>query len=164
MSRNKVIVSVLISILLAFTLPAAAAGPGSQYKDPFLAGVLSWVMPGAGQIYSQAYTRGSLFILVDLVDKTSLVLLVLYLNNNYSKPSGGSINWTQMKDFDKGLLISYIVLSAGFKVYNSLDAVFTAKRFNKLHAGDQGSIEMGIRPGPTASAQPLFDLSYKKRM
>jgi hypothetical protein len=136
MRKGKLMILALSLLALLFCTSVNAQTTNSSlkrsgsYKDPFLAGVLSWVMPGAGQIYAHSYAKGSLFILGDLVDKTALVMLILYLNNNYSHGEAGGINWKQLSDTDKGLIVGYIVLSSAYKVYNSLDAVASAKQFN----------------------------------
>ncbi len=143
---KKNIVTLLLMILVAWggysqaELSASSSNDrGSQlkpvftYKDPFLAGVLSWVMPGAGQIYAQSYTKGSVFIFANLVDKSSMVLLLLYLNNNYKNVSTG-ISWKDLDTRDKALIISYFAISTTLKLYNSIDAIYTAEKYNKTRS------------------------------
>jgi hypothetical protein len=102
-------------------------------KDPFLAGLLSWFMMGVGQMYVQEYTRGSIFIAADLLDKASLILLVTHINNKYAPDDSGLIyvNW---RDFDAGtkaLIISYIGASLGLRMYCVVDAYKSAQRYNE---------------------------------
>jgi TM2 domain-containing membrane protein YozV len=74
--------------------------PYTDYKDPFIAGLLSWFMMGIGQFYCKEYTKGSIFIAADLADKTSLILLISYINSRYSQSDQIIyINWSA---FDPG--------------------------------------------------------------
>lgn len=139
----------LVSLpLLAERLP----GFSDDYKDPFLAGILSWVMPGAGQIYAHAYTRGSFFVLGELVDKTALLSLFLYLHDRYSR-IGGQVSWLNLNDTEKGLVISYALLSVGFRIYTSLDAVRTTQRYDRLRGYDTSLL---ILPGPSLGVSLEF--------
>ncbi len=134
--------TIVISLFLLFIVVGVALTDSpavrlnTTYKDPFLAGVLSWVMPGAGQIYCQSYTKGSVFIFGDMIEKSSMVFILLYLNNKYFKTSSDLISWERLDVNDKTIIISYFVLSASFKLFNAMDAVFTAEKFNTLHMND----------------------------
>jgi len=138
-------------VLLSLAAPVAAAS--DDYKDPFLAGVLSWVMPGAGQIYAHAYTKGSLFVFGEFIDKAALFGLIFYLNDRYDK-----VNWQKLNDTGKGMIISYAVLSAGFRIFTSLDAVHTTQRFNRLMG-----FSAGLRVGPLPLEGPGFGLNIELR-
>ena len=137
--------------------------PSYSYKDPFLAGVLSWVMPGAGQIYAQSYTKGSVFIFANLVDKTSMVMLLLYLNNNYKGVATG-ITWKDLRTGDKALIISYLALSTTLKLYNSIDAIYTAERYNR----SRHNLKLGLYFDPnrveTAQSSTGFQLTWQERL
>lgn len=130
-----------------------------EYKDPFLAGFLSWVMPGCGQIYSHAYTKGSLFLFGNLVDKTALVSLVLYLNNNYNAGSTSSVRWNELKQGDQALIITYVVLNISYKLFNSIDAVFTAQNYNEYTRKLSVHWNADIVPG----SEPSGSFSYSMR-
>jgi hypothetical protein len=102
-------------------------------KDPFLAGLLSWFMMGVGQMYVQEYTKGSIFIAADLVDKASLILLITHINNRYAPSDSGLIyvNWGDFDAGTKALIISYIGLSLGLRMYCVVDAYKSAQRYNE---------------------------------
>lgn len=104
-------------------------------KDPFIAGLLSWFMMGVGQIYVQEYTKGSLFIAANFVDKASLILLISYINNKYAPGTGESIyiNWQAFTPGTKFLIISYFGVSRGLKFYNVIDAFRSAQKYNERY-------------------------------
>ena len=87
MSRTA-IVAVTVVVLIAFLSPwmgfaqqnTLQDAPVRVYpeKDPFVAGLLSWLMMGTGQMYCREYTKGSIFIAADLADKTAFVLDFLF--------------------------------------------------------------------------------------
>lgn len=120
--------------------------PYPREKDPFIAGLLSWFMMGVGQIYAQEYTKGSLFIAADLVDKASLILLISYINNKYS-PSDGEliyINWGDFSTGTKTLIISYIGVSLGLRLYCVIDAFKSAQRYNERYFPKEKREGLGI--------------------
>jgi hypothetical protein len=93
-------------------------------------------MMGVGQIYVQEYTKGSLFIAANLIDKTSLLLLISHINNRYA-PSAGetiSLNWKQFNPGTKFLIISYFGAHLGLKVYSAFDAYNSAKKYNDKYS------------------------------
>ena len=106
-----------------------------EKKDPFVAGFLSWLMMGVGQIYCKEYTRGSIFIAIDVIDKGALLAITSYVNKKYS-PKGGeiiNINWSTFDSNTKFLIISYIIAKYGIRFYNVYDAIQSAKNYNKIH-------------------------------
>ena len=106
-----------------------------ERKDPFVAGFLSWLMMGVGQIYCKEYTKGSIFIALDLLDKGTLIALTSYLNKKYS-PKGNeivNINWAAFDSNTKLLIIGYIIAKYSIRFYNVYDAIQAAKNYNKLH-------------------------------
>jgi hypothetical protein len=117
-------------------------------KDPFLAGLLSWFMMGVGQIYVQEYTKGSLFIAADLVDKASLILLISHINKKYS-PDGTELIYINWRDFSPGtkvLILSYISISLGLRMYCVVDAYKSAQRYNERYfpMGKDKGLSMNI--------------------
>lgn len=111
-----------------------------EQKDPFIAGFLSWLMMGVGQIYCKEYTRGSIFMAVDLLDKAALIAISSYINKKYS-PTGYEIinlNWQSFDSNTKSLIIGYIIVKYGIRFYNVYDAIQVAKDYNKLHSLNAG--------------------------
>ncbi len=99
-------------------------------KDPFLAGILSSVMPGVGQIYSEEYTKGSLVILGDFIGKASLITVIVSLTTKYSSSSNDSVSWERLSGGDKALLLSVAITYLGFYIWNIIDAVESANDYN----------------------------------
>jgi hypothetical protein len=142
MSRTA-IVAVTVVVLIAFLSPwmgfaqqnTLQDAPVRVYpeKDPFVAGLLSWLMMGTGQMYCREYTKGSIFIAADLADKTAFVLLVSHINSKYAPGSGEiiNINWNAFDTGTKVLTIAYFVGSLALRFYNVLDAVDSANRYNE---------------------------------
>ena len=131
-------IKILVFFLLFFIVEVQAQPKFAEYKDPFLAGLLSWIMPGTGQIYAKSYSKGSIFVLGDIIDKALFVNLMLYLNNKYKEMPGGVVSWPALSVQDRIFLLSYFSLSMGFKIYNSLDAVHVAKFYNKQNFPELG--------------------------
>ena len=107
-----------------------------KQKDPFIAGLLSWFMMGVGQIYVQEYTKGSLFIAANMIDKASLILLISHINNKYSPSSGETIyvNWKEFNSGTKFLIISYFSATLGLRFYSAFDAYNSAKKYNDRYS------------------------------
>jgi len=139
MSRT-VIYAITILVLAAFLVPCTglaqeSSPPVRAYpeKDPFIAGLLSWLMMGTGQMYCREYTKGSIFIAADLIDKAALVLLISHINSTYAPQSGEIIN-INFSAFDTGtqaLTILYLVGSLSLRAYNVIDAMNSAKKYNE---------------------------------
>jgi|YNPMSStandDraft_1061717.scaffolds.fasta_scaffold50966_2 hypothetical protein len=102
-----------------------------QEKDPFVAGLLSSVMMGLGQFYAKEYTKGSLFILLDLLDKGTLLWMVVALNEKYTNDIDKTVEWKEITDNDKALIISYIGIHYGLQIFCIIDAVYSAKKYNE---------------------------------
>ena len=121
-------------------------------KDPFIAGFLSWLMMGTGQIYCQDYTRGSIFMALDLLDRVVFVGLVSYVNKKYS-PKGDEVinlNWQSFDPSTKLIILGYIVAKYGIRFYNVYDAIQAAKRYNSIYIKKvykEGKTALRILPG-----------------
>jgi hypothetical protein len=100
-------------------------------KDPFIAGVLSWVWPGLGQFYTQDYGAGSLFLLADLVQKGLLIYGAFYYSDKYSSSGNEVVRWQDMKNRDQTIIIGYVFSVLFLKVYCVVDAVYSAERYNR---------------------------------
>jgi len=139
-----------VLFLLAHALPLSAAGRGvppektepvaeggaffldePDRKDPFIAGVLSWVWPGLGQFYTQDYAAGSLFLLADLVQKGLLVYGAFYYSDKYSSSDNEVVRWQDMRSRDQTIIIGYVFSVLFLKVYCVVDAVYSAERYNR---------------------------------
>jgi TM2 domain-containing membrane protein YozV len=104
----------------------------SPYKDPFIAGVLSWFMMGVGQIYAGEYWKGSLFIAASLTNKILLVLLLNHINSKYgSSDQIVNVNWSTFDTSTRVLIVLYIVEALGLRIFNVVDAVRSAQRYNE---------------------------------
>ncbi len=100
-------------------------------KDPFIAGVLSWVWPGLGQFYTQDYGAGSLFLLADLVQKGLLIYGAFYYSDKYSSSDNGVVRWSDMEKRDQTVIIGYVFSMLLLKVYCVVDAVYSAESYNR---------------------------------
>ncbi len=139
MSRTA-ICAITILVLAALLAPCAGLAqetnpPVRAYpeKDPFIAGILSWLMMGTGQMYCREYTKGSIFIAADLIDKAALVLLISHINSRYAPQSGEIIN-INFSAFDTGtqaLTLLYLVGSLSLRAYSVIDAMNSAKKYNE---------------------------------
>ncbi|HOG65031.1 MAG TPA: hypothetical protein PLD82_06300 [Spirochaetota bacterium] len=144
----KTLVALLVSMLLVCqTLPLAAdegltngitvqltpetlARLRQQYRDPFLAGLLSGLYWGLGHFYTKDYTSGSLFMFGDLVFKGLAVGLVLKLKNKYTGDGDDQIRWREMNGTDRSLVIGAIAVWAGVTILSVADAASSANEYN----------------------------------
>ena len=119
----KKIITIFLILLSFFTLYAEDQ---QSVKAPFIAGVLSFSLTGIGQIYLHEYTKGSILIGADFLDKLFLGSLFIYYNYVYD-----NISWLNFTPFDRGILVGYLLYSFSIKMFSIIDAVVSAKRYNK---------------------------------
>lgn len=55
----------------------------SNEKNPILAAFLSFIIPGAGQIYNREITKGIIYLIISIIVPI-LALYLLYENNNFN--------------------------------------------------------------------------------
>ena len=144
---KKIIISYLLLLCAGLPLSQPALGgiprppelndyevqnpPQPSLKDPFISGLLSWFMMGIRQIYCREYTKGSLFIAADLLDKASLILLISHINNKYTPQENEVIvNWKSFDTGTKTLIITYFTTSLGLRFYSVTDAIRSAHKYN----------------------------------
>lgn len=113
-------------------------------KDPFIAGLLSWFMMGIGQIYCREYTKGSIFMAADLLDKGTFILLISHINKKYAPDNDESIyiNWKAFDTGTKVMVIGYVMGSLTLRFYNVIDAVKSAQKYNERYLSE--SEERGL--------------------
>lgn len=172
MKRTSPLLLAVLFAVIAADLPSAraqtaAASPRElSYADPFMAGVLSWTMPGAGQMYARSWTKGSFFVMGEVVNKSALVFLLMYLNDQYGKKGAGPVivNWNALRMRDKAFLAGYLLLSSGFRIYNALDAVQTANRLNLRRQVPQEEPSTGFVPGifPDGTGGLALSMSWNR--
>ncbi|MDD5065932.1 MAG: hypothetical protein PHF84_02675 [bacterium] len=105
-----------------------------EEKDPFVAGFLSATMLGLGQFYVKDYTKGSIFVLVDLVQKGMLIWMASALNDKYTNGQDDNIvKWNELTDTDQGLILGFVAFYFGSRLYSIVDAMSSAKRYNELN-------------------------------
>ncbi len=99
-------------------------------KDPFMAGLISSMMPGVGQIYAEDYTNGSLIILGDVLGKATLITLIITYTNKYSTANNDTVGWEDLNGGDKALFLSVSIIYLGFYIWNIIDAAKSARDYN----------------------------------
>lgn len=102
-----------------------------ERKDPFVAGVLSWSWTGLGHFYTQHYTRGSLFLMTDILQKGLLVYGIFYYTDKYRSGDDEIVKWEDMSRRDRGVIISYVFSILLVKVLGVVDAVQSADNYNR---------------------------------
>lgn len=100
-------------------------------KDKFIAGFMSWYMPGLGQFYAKEYTKGSIFVLYNLLQKAFLVGYIVSINNRYSSEDETVLSWNNLRAGDKVTIISYIGVYFFMKIYCIIDATRSVEKYNK---------------------------------
>ncbi len=99
-------------------------------KDPFVASLLSSMMPGVGQIYAEDYTNGSLIILGDVLGKATIVTMIITYTNKYSTTNNDTVGWEDLNGGDKALLLGVSIIYLGFYIWNIIDAAKSARDYN----------------------------------
>ncbi len=117
--------------------PGEPADPESIFldeperKDPFVAGLLSWSWTGLGHFYTQHYTRGSLFLMTDLLQKGLLIYGVFHYSDKYRSNDDGIARWENIPRRDRGIIIGYVFSMLLVKVLGVVDAVNSAETYNR---------------------------------
>ncbi len=156
----------IMIVILCMTVNVSANTNKNSYyyeeKDPFVAGLLSAAMMGLGQFYVKEYTNGSLFVLTDFLQKGALIWIIASLNDKYTDDTTNDkiVEWNEITDKDKALLMGYMVFYFGSELYCIIDAVHSANEYNKRAAksfeGDTTGLNFGI-------GKNKFLLSYSGR-
>lgn len=102
-----------------------------ERKDPFVAGILSWSWNGLGQFYTQNYTRGSLFLMTDVVQTGLLVYGIFYYSDKYRSSEDDIVKWENISRRDRGVMIGYVFSLLLVKVLGVVDAVNSAETYNR---------------------------------
>jgi len=79
--------------------------------SPFIASLLSWIYPGLGQFYVKNYFTGSIFMLVDFIQKT-LFYIAIY-SKFFTEPVDSDtlmINWNSLNTNEKIFFVSYATI------------------------------------------------------
>lgn len=107
-------------------------------KDPLLAGVLSWYMPGLGQVYGGRPLKGAGYFLMETSFFLTSFLAIADLELSADADSGINIGAKvkrnelgEIPNSNKQLAVGFLLLGAGFHVWNIVDAVNTTKEFNE---------------------------------
>jgi len=100
--------------------------------SPFIVGLLSWIYPGVGQFLIKDYFTGSIFVLVDFLQKIYLGGIIFSQFPNSEKPLNylddiKTINWQNLSNESKFVIISYLLIDIGKKVFSSIMAYNKAK-------------------------------------
>ena len=148
---KRILVLILLPLVLTapvFCLAQEDHVPGfeaesQRYKDPILAGALSWYVPGLGQIYAGSIFRGVTFMAVEFALLYGTIISIAEIE--LAVTGGFSLG---IKIVGKGSEVSSaerttaIVLGTTLIVVhfiNVVDAVNTTRRFNS-------EIDRGIQP------------------
>ncbi len=102
-----------------------------ERRDPFVAGVLSWSWTGLGHFYTQHYTRGSLFLMTDILQKGLLVYGIFHYTDKYSSSDDDIVKWQDISRRDRGIMIGYVFSLLLVKVFGVVDAVRSADDYNR---------------------------------
>ncbi len=133
--HKKFILFFLITVLL-LQFSINAYGDKIERKDPFLAGVLSWYMPGLGQFYAGKYLKGAIFWSVENALFISAVLTVADMHFSVNKEIGFQFNIKPKETISEKqtkIGISLFISFGIFHIYNVVDAIRTVKKNNSIN-------------------------------
>lgn len=128
------ILSIVDSTFTAYHYNIVNADKTIEFKpSPFIAALLSWLFPGLGQFYIREYTTGSVFLLIDFIQKSYLFGLgisKLYGKTDINIPSDEpipEINWNSLSLENKIIIVSYLTLYLGNRLFSSILAYKSSK-------------------------------------
>ncbi|MCX7677651.1 MAG: hypothetical protein N2316_00365 [Spirochaetes bacterium] len=106
-------------------------------RDPILAGILSWYIPGLGQYYSGEITKGTVFMITEYTLTLGAILYFINFDFSAGGKTGFKIN-VDAKRSDLGVIetsrrnvfLGIISIVGIIHLYNISDAVRTARIFN----------------------------------
>jgi hypothetical protein len=139
----------LVVLLFIPLMTTYAAEESPQEYNPFLAGTLSWYSAGLGQIYTENYAKGILFLGID----TALLLLTIDsiadFNLNVDQQFGINFN-LRLKNrqavTDNTLTATFFLVTyITFHFYNVLDAVASASKKNLALTMNLGTEGKGLQ-------------------
>jgi len=131
MYRKTFLLFIIVILLLQFNSHIYC--DRIEKKDPFLAGVLSWYMPGLGQFYSGKYLRGSIFWTVENTLLIFAVLTVADMNFSVDEEIGFQFSIKPKEtitDRQKTIGIFLFISYGALHVLNVVDAIRIVKRSN----------------------------------
>ncbi len=101
-------------------------------KSPFIASLLSWLYPGLGQFYLKQYYEGSVYLALDLIQKIYLVSLMFsnFPIDTVLEEDATKINWENMDSKSKFLIVSYLSLYIGNRVFSAYRAYTIKNNIN----------------------------------
>ena len=109
-----------------------------KYKDPIIAGALSWYSPGMGQIYVGNTTRGSIIFITEWTLIMSSIFVYADLSLSLGGKKGFSIAFIEKKEDSDNLLfrrknisIALLSLTIVLHIYNIIDAISLANKYNR---------------------------------
>lgn len=148
MKKTRILIIIINFFILSNILFAQKEYEYYYYekKDPFVAGLLSATMMGLGQFYTKEYTKGSIFVLTDFIQKGALIWMIVALNKKYTDEDKGDqvVEWQEISDTDKSLIIGYLVFYFGSKIYCIIDAVHSANVYNENIEKQRKSIKTSL--------------------
>ncbi|MCX8058748.1 MAG: hypothetical protein N3A58_04990 [Spirochaetes bacterium] len=103
--------------------------------SPFFAGLMSWLYPGSGQFFVKDYFLGSIFVMIDFLQKVYLFGILVSQFPNAEKPLDllnniENINFNDLSLQTKIVIISYLTIDIGKRVFSSIFAYNKAKEIN----------------------------------
>ena len=128
---------IIITLIILISINAFAKEKSIRdFKDPVMAGVLSWYSPGMGQIYSGHIERGAIFFAAEWTMLLTALFVVVDINFAFGGSRGVSLSFTEKKeDWGKSVTrksISLSLLGAALilHIFNVFDAIRLAKKYN----------------------------------
>ncbi|MBI4722238.1 MAG: hypothetical protein HY769_04460 [Candidatus Stahlbacteria bacterium] len=145
-------------------------------KDPLIAGLMSILSPGLGQIYCQKYVRGvaflggeiGCFVLASTIagvrnkEYTYIVTDEAGIDHKLTRSETIS-NWADLTELEKGCVVGLILSGVGVHIWNIIDAYYLAQKHNREHLGWLMNIDMQLgygtsRPGGDRETNPSLGI------
>ncbi|GEM_PF-1249491 len=124
-----------------------------NYKNPALAGVLSWYAPGLGQFYTEKYVKGMIFFTAE--NALLITTISIVADFDFSFDEGMFFNFSikpkeHITEDDNYLLILFAACYGALHMYNVIDAVVSTGNYNKhirqqVSVSENGNIQFGIK-------------------
>lgn len=110
-------------------------------KNPLLAAILSFFLPGAGQLYNEDFGK---FIILFTVD-VAAILTIVYTGVSMGS---GAVRGAMMPDpFDIVKIVASGLILLGMWLYGMIDAVICAQRFSAAASSSPGTADAKTKEG-----------------
>ncbi|MCD6098296.1 hypothetical protein J7K18_05305 [bacterium] len=156
-TRRGIFAFTLVAVVVFAFAPSFAAGE----KSPCLAGALSWLVPGLGQVYNEQYGKGAAFFGASVLGITmGIIGASATKTETYTDPWTGSTYEQEVSDPNEALMYGGYGIAVVSGIWSIIDAVMVASKGGGRGYGstNQGLLNFAIKSGTNKNTTLKFDM------